>query len=693
MKAYEIIKQHDLKDCGACALLSIIRHYGGDMPLEKVRMDTHTSLEGTNAYHLIEAAKNYGFDAYGMKLDSLDNEKNFVLPAIAHIEKNHILHFVVIYKISTKRIEIMDPAEGKIKMDLKTFHHIWTKHILLFYPKYSLPTIKNQNFLKTFFGQMLKKEKKSIIRIILLTILFTFVTIFYSFYFKIEANIVTENNILNVLISIAIPFFFLFVIKTAIYYLKNYFKLVLNKNIDGYLYDGFLKRLFLLPNYFIKNRTTGELSHRLTELSNFKTFFNEMMTTLLIDSIFSIGIGMILLKINNRLFSILCFFAILYLIYGIISGKILYGEAKVVNEKEIDFQAQAVENLDTMIALKNVNVLQKATQKLEVKLFKFLKKTFHFQHSILKMNTIMVFFEELLHFLIITIGLFEIAKGKFGLMNLITFEELLNYFLEPFKHITQLIPEYNCIKVSLEKMSDFYSLELEDRTKGLKLFQPGDIVITNLTFSYLPLKPIIENLSITIKENSFVLIKGKSGCGKSTLCQIISRRIENNTCNIKIGNLNIYDYSLETIQKNITYVGQKETLIQETIRNNILFYREIEEEEFKKVIQICKIDEIVEKKPLRFETFLMKESINLSGGEKQRIILARALLNKSKILVLDEALSEVNKEMELEIIKQIQENYKEKTIIYVSHKDYDQHFDKVIDFEKENERRNQIQFN
>ena len=104
MKHYEIVRQQDLKDCGACALLSIIRHYDGFVPLEKIRKDTHTSLEGTTAYNLVEAAKSYGFDSHGLYLSDLSDLNNIIFPAIAHVEVKHLSHFVVIYKINNNRL-------------------------------------------------------------------------------------------------------------------------------------------------------------------------------------------------------------------------------------------------------------------------------------------------------------------------------------------------------------------------------------------------------------------------------------------------------------------------------------------------------------------------------------------------------------------------------------------------------------
>ncbi len=681
MKSYEIVRQHDLKDCGVCALLSIIKHYGGFVSLEKLRIDTHTSLEGTTAYHLVEAAKSYGFDSYGLQLNNVSELNDIILPVIAHVEINHLKHFVVIYKISRNNLEIMDPAKGKIKMSLEDFTKIWTNHIILFYPKYSLPKINNQNYFKILFGQIIKSEKNNICFIIILTLLFTLITIFTSFYLKVGLSFLDGNNENNILQKVSILFFLFIFLKIVIYYLKNYFKTVLNKHVDGNIYYSFIKHLFLLPNYFIKNRTTGEIVLRLSELSNFKLFFSEIITSICIDSILAIGVGIILYNINTKLFLILCLFGLMYLLYGIISGKMLYKKALQTNDLEVDFQSQVVENLDTIITLKNLNVLARATKKLEIKLVKFLSQYFKLNLLVNQTNTFSFLLDELLHFLIISIGLIEIYHNDLTLINLVTFEMILNYFMEPFKNIIALIPDYNCMKVNLEKTNEFFTIELEDSKQGLKDFKTGNICIENFSFSYNDFKPILQNINLCIEENSCVLFKGKSGCGKSTLCQILSRLLDSKNKNITIGGININDYNLETIYKNITYVGQKENLIQETIRNNITLYRDVDESLFQQIVKICNIEDIVIKKPLRYETYLLKDSINLSGGEKQRIILARALLNDCKILILDEALSELNEDMEIEIIKNLKSYFKNKTIIYVSHKNHEQYFDKTIDFE------------
>lgn len=680
MKKNVVVKQRDLKDCGVCSLLSIMKYYGGYVPLEKLRVDTQTSLEGTTAYQLVKTARNYGFDAYGMKLEHLSELEGAVLPVIAHVEINHLTHFLVIYKINQLELEVMDPAKGKIKISRNDFEAIWSGNILFLYPKHQLPEMLNQNHLLEMIFDIFKKEKKTILKIIFLTAFLTLTTILTGFYFKVGMNFITDNEEKNAFFFVVGLFLSLYVLKYVFMYLRNHFKTYLNKNLDGQLYYNFLHHLFLLPNYFMKDRTTGEIMVRIKELENMKDVFSEILVTILLDSILSISVGIILIHIHLKLFLLLCFFVLLYMFFGIISGKIMYKKALNVNESEVRFQSTVVESIDSIISLKNLNLLKSFFQKIEMHLIHFLDQNYVLNKNVMNTNLFASLLEGLLEFSIISCGLYEILNNDWSLINLITFESLISFFFTPFKSIINLIPSYNYIKVSIEKINDFYTIQEEQNTSGLQEFKNGDITIDKLNFSYNDFSPLFQDFSLTIKEKDCILFKGMSGCGKSTLCQIISRLLEVQNNNIKIGEVKINDYSLDTIRKNITYVSQKENLLQDTIRNNILLNRSISEEKYLDILQICDIESIVSKKPLRYETYLTKDSTNISGGEKQRIILARALLNDFQILILDEALSEVNSDLEIKIIQKLKSYFKDKTIIYVSHKNHENYFDKVVDF-------------
>ncbi len=677
-----VVKQQDLKDCGVCCLQSIIQYYEGYVPLETLRLDTETNLNGTTAYHLVKTAIQYGFDSYGLNLKALNDLEDVVLPAIAHVTINQLNHFVVIYKVFKDYICLMDPARGNIKMKKEEFLGIWSKNLIILYPKYPLPKTKKQNQFLKMIQTIFQREKKLVWRVIFLSFIFTFLTVLTGYYYKILVNTLNQNEEKKVILLFIFVFLAFNVIKLGVYFLRNYYKNLFNKKFDGLLYYDFLKHLFSLPNYFIKDRTTGEIMVRLKELEGIQSVFSELMITLCLDSVLAFSVGMILFYINKHLFFILCSFVLLYVVIGMISGKILDKKALITNESEIFFQSTVVENLDFFLTMKNLNLTDSVFKKIEKSCLKYLYFLHQLNEKILTSQVWTFGLEEILHFSILSVGILLGVDGKLSLIDLITFENLMPFFVQPFKSMIQFLPSLSYIKVSIKKLNDFYLIEEEEKDKGLNVFENGAISISNLNFSYQPFRKIFNHFSLEVPKNQFVYFKGPSGCGKSTLCQMISGLLKVENGMIKIGNTPIMDYSLSTLRKNITYISQKECLLQDTIKNNILLYRKVEEQKFREIATICEIESILNNKPLRYETFVLKDATNLSGGEKQRIILARALLNEFQILILDEALSELNNELEIKIIQNLKAYLKDKTVIYVSHKEHDMYFDSVYDFKE-----------
>ena len=167
-----IVKQHDIKDCGICCLKSIMRYYGGDIPLETLRLDAKTNKNGTTAFNLIKTAQRYGFNAIGKKITEIEDNK--LLPAIAHVElPNGLNHYVVVTKINKNILTVMDPAKGIKKYTKEEFYKIWTNIILIFKPYHAIPHIKTHNTLKEITLKILKEEKTLIIKLFLINIFTT----------------------------------------------------------------------------------------------------------------------------------------------------------------------------------------------------------------------------------------------------------------------------------------------------------------------------------------------------------------------------------------------------------------------------------------------------------------------------------------------------------------------------------------
>ena len=195
-----------------------------------------------------------------------------------------------------------------------------------------------------------------------------------------------------------------------------------------------------------------------------------------------------------------------------------------------------------------------------------------------------------------------------------------------------------------------------------------NIIIDNLSYSIDGLKYLFENVSFEIKYGEKLLIYGNSGSGKSTLIKIILKYLNEYKGNIYFDNVNLKDISEYVISYNFTYVSQNNFINNDTLKNNIILDRNVSEDEYEKVINICNLNKLRDSKFNRNNFIIEDDGFNISGGERQKMILARSLLKKSNYIVLDEALSEVGFEEEKDIINKIFEHFKDKTIIYISHK-------------------------
>ena len=674
----KIIRQRDFKDCGVCSLASIIEYYGGYVSLEKLRLDTKATNEGTTALNIIEASKKYGFDAMGIKVANLTNE-NVSLPAIAHMQgKNGLNHYVVIYKITNDKVILMDPAKGKVVKSKDDFYEEWSHILLIFHPQRKITVFQKENTLIGIFLKIIMQEQKLFILIIISSIFLIVFTIIGSYYFQVMIDAINLNYPLLYLKIFVVVFGLLVILKLVFGYLRRYFENYLNKNIDCLLNSNFLNHIFNLPLEVITSRTSGEIITRVSELANIKNLFTEIFITCLLDFALMLTSLPLLYSISNKLFLALFLSLLLYLVVGIITSKIIYQKAYQNIELEAEFNNVLLENVQMLSSIKNLNVTDNRLSKLETSLSALLYDNFKLGKFWTNENFGKNAIYELGFFIINTWGFYLIFKGKLEITALVTFNTLLGLFLDPIKNCIDSLPKYNFVKATFSKINDFLSLNKETLGQKEKLSN-NKIIIKNLSFSYDSLKSTFNHFNLFIKPGEFVSLKGRSGSGKSTLCKILDKYITNYKGEIIIGNRNIKDLSIATIRENITYVGQNEALISRSIKENILLDREIDSKRFTQICNICGIEQIVFKKALRYETSINNDSTNISGGEAQRIILARAILNDFEILILDEALSEVDYQTERKIIKNLKHYFPSKTIIYITHKNHDQLFDRVIE--------------
>ena len=659
MKKIKPVIQKDLKDCGVCCMQYIFMYFDGYVRLEKLREDTCTNEQGTTAYHIIETFKKWGFDALGIfNKDITDN--NLTYPLIAHVKlHNGLYHFVVVKNIIKNTVYIMDPSVGDKKLTIEEFNHIFTGNLILMHPRSKLIKMDKGLSIQDIFSTILCKEKFLVLKIIMTSLIMSASAIIISYYLKVGSNIIITNT--ELLKYVIIAFIIIAFIKVFSMYIREYYLNHLNNIIDVLIYPSFINHLFNLPLKSINSRQTGEIMTRISELSSIKDLITDIFVTVFLDSIMMLISLVILYFINKELSVILFIMMIIYCLMGIFFSKRIYKRIFTIINYQTDFNSVLTESVEMLESIKHLNVTNKFLKKIEYSLSKLLLSNFKFSQYINFTNLSKDVIFECIFFLINSYGFYQIINGSLNIIDLFTFNILLSYATTPMRNIINLLPKYNLIKASFSKISEFINIDEENLNGNAETIN-GDISFRNVSYSYNNYDYILKNVNLLIKEGEHVLLNGPSGSGKSTICKLLCKDILDFDGTIAIGNVNLLDINTPTIRNTIMYVSQNEKLIFGTVKDNIVLDRIVSDEEFYQVCDICCLESIVSKKKLRYETLIEPGITNLSGGEMQRIILARALLKKSKIIILDEALSEVDKLLEDKIIKNLERDKYTKVI-------------------------------
>lgn len=660
------VLQDDLKDCGVCSLLSIIKFYNGSVSREYLRELTKTTKDGVSALNILRAARELGFEAYGIK-GKLKDLNDKVLPTIAHvIVDSRYPHFVVVYKINYKKnqVLIMDPAIGFTSYSFSNFIKISTNYYLIMKPKQIIPKLVGDNNYQNKISSLIKNYKNAFITVILLSTFYMILNIIESYQFKILYE--DYNGIKTIFIVLLV----LLSMKLILNYFRNNLINLFNTILDKALVKDAFYHIINLPYLYYRNHTTGDLLTRINDLGNAKELISNLFVSIFVDIILAIVILVFMFKINTLLSSITVISLFIYGLIVYINGKLLKKIIKRNYQDSSSVNNYLVESLSSFETIKNLSIQKYVYKKFVQKYndysmnLKCLIKKLN-QEDILK-NTIL----SVGNLLIIYIGIKEINSNQFTLSSLITYMSLSNYLIDPIRNILNLHLKYQNVKESFSRIKEIYNIpcEKEEANKRIDCLQ-GNIIVKDLTYSYNGLDNVISNISFEIYEGEKVLIYGNSGSGKSTLIKLLIKYLESSyQGEIKIGGYDLNKIDLFTLRNNICYVSQNEYLYTDSVYENITLGRKIKYNAFLDIVNNLFINEIVKNSTLGYNYVIENNGDNISGGERSRIIIARSILQKANIYVYDESFSEIDIEKERKILNYLFSTCPNKTFIIISHR-------------------------
>ena len=671
MKRYECVMQDGPKDCGICALLTIIKTHGGLVSKEYLRNLTNTNSNGVTAFSLIEAGRKMGFYSEGVSGDVLKIEDKY-LPCIAHvIMDNKYKHFVVIHKIDRKNkdITIADPSRGIIKMDVDKFRKISTDNYLLFIPNKTIPVMKENNLIKNKIIDFIYNNKNILLTIIAFSFLYTLINIIITFNFQFVIDRAITYNSINNLYLISLLFILIYTLKNTLEFSKEKLLYFLQHKLSYTLINDSLNHILSLPHLYFKNRTTGEILSRVSDLDNLKDLICDFIVTIFIDLAITIVSFFALFSINKRLFLTILIVLIMYSFTVFIYNKVIENDIRIIKEENAKINSSIIELINGVNTIKSLNILGKVKEDFSILYNNYLNISYEFTKKINNKKISENIISNILTLIILIIGGSLVIKEKLKLSSLITFNSIIFYNFSSLSNILNINLLYKKYKIIVERINELLNIKEEKIYFDLNPIKniTGCITINNLSYKYGD-NYVFSNISMTFNDGKKILITGDSGSGKSTLAKLIAGFIEVKRNKIFIGKNDINDINLWNLREQVTYVSQDEYLFNNTLLENINMKKTRDKNKIVEIAKCMLIDEIANKSKSGYNMILEENARNISGGERQRIILARTFLKNSSIYILDETFSEIDVERERIILKNIFEKFKDKTIIVISHR-------------------------
>lgn len=680
MKKNLIVIQDGFKECGAASLLSIIRYYKGNVPIQKLVELTHTNKSGTNFYQLKMAAQKLGMNAIGYKIDNIDLLYEIKKPFICQFVDKNYEHFVVVYEID-KNITIMDPAVGKRVISKEEFIRLHTGYILIFEPIKKLIFFKEKNYLNKTITKILLKNKSFVFDILILSIIFTVLSCLETLYFQV---ILSESDIVNSnILWIIFIFCIISLMKCISSFFRNELLIVITQKLDWSTFFSTFQKILLLPYHYYKNKTTGEMISRLNDLIYVKNLISKLILTVCLDGIIFLVTGIIILSINYLMFFVLMIFSLIYILIFNIFRPVLKEYTNINQHNTANINSLLTESIIGFETIKNIGMESIMNERVEKLYGQALNDSFVYENvSNLEMflkELIASFFVLIIYFL----GFILIDKNSITLGEFFSVVFISNYFLSSIQNILSLNKEFFYTKNSIKRINQILDMDSEDLESSAGIIPRGEILFSNLSFSYNGEKNILHNLSFKINKGDKVIILGNSGSGKSTILRLLMRYFEVERDCIYLDKIDINEISKKDIRASIGCISQNEILYTDTIRNNITLNEDINNYDFLEICRLVYVDDFVKEMFLGYDTMLEENGLNLSGGQCQRILLARLLLRNKSLLLIDEGLNAVDINLERRILKNIFSKYKDKTIVIVSHRMENLDlFDKTIWLEK-----------
>lgn len=677
---YTFVKQHDITDCAAACMAMVCLHYKKETTITRLRDMMGTDLKGTNLIGLSKCAEELGFASQAVRVDKEGFLSEYTLPAIANVvTKEGLSHFVVIFKITKKYVVVGDPAQDLQRLEIDEFYKKFTGAMLLLKPGQEFAAGKGKKT-KLFdrYIRLLLPQKKLFIYAILASVFMTVLGILSSLFNNIIYDEILPYQQKDVLKIMLLVFLGISLTQTMVSFVRQWILMHLSIKIDIPLMLGYFEHIYKLPMKFFASRRTGDITTRFSDAFTIKDIFTNIALSLIMDISMVVITGMILFQMNLKLFTVILFMTVVSIILVFIFKQ----PYKKINEEQM--QQAAILNSEIIEGLRAVETIKgNANEETELDCIEreYIRSLrISYKEGMLSniQGTISSVISGIGNLVLMYAGISQVINGSLTLGSYMAFMTLSGYFMDPIGNLVSLQLSIQEANISMKRLSEILDYERESGMEGelekSRLYQDikridGDVSISHVTFRYGNRKPALKDVSFTIPKGKKVALVGCSGSGKSTIAKLLLKYYEPEEGEITIDGVDIKDYRNDSLRKAISYVPQTIELFSKSIYDNIRVSRQNATlDEVKEAAKAADAHEFIKRLPMQYYTFLEEAGNGLSGGEKQRIALARAFLKENQFYIMDESTSNLDFATENIIFDMIYNKFKNKSMLIIAHR-------------------------
>jgi ATP-binding cassette, subfamily B, bacterial len=683
MRHFPFFKQLDATDCGPSCLRMIAKYHGKNFSLQTLRDRSYLTREGVSLLGISDAAESIGFRSVGARITFSQLSNEVPLPCIVHWKENH---FVVVYAVKKGKIFVADPAFGLIKYSESEFLKGWTENpdpstakglCLLLDPSPDFYSLSDEKIDKSSFKYLfsyLIQHKRFLGQLILGLLLGSLFQLIFPFLTQSMVDVGINNRDIGFVTLILVSQLVLFISQTSVEFIRNWILLHLTTRLNISLISDFLVKLMKLPIGFFDTKMIGDMLQRIGDHTRIENFLTNQTLNVLFSMVSFFIFSIVLAVYSWKILAIFLIGSILYVIWIA-----LFLEKR----RELDFRrfTQLSENQGKLIELitgmqeVKLNNCEKQKrwewERIQSRLFNVnIKRLSLTQTQAVGSG----FINQLKNILISFLAAKLVIDGQMTLGAMMAVSYIIGQMNSPIEGLMSFIQTAQDAKISLERLNEIHLRENEENLEDQKITlfpEKKDINIQNLNFQYEgPRSPmVLKNISLQIPASKTTAIVGMSGSGKTTLIKLMLGFYPPVSGEISIGDIHLHNFSVRMWRENCGVVMQDGFIFSDSIVNNITVGADkIDRHMLLEAVRMANIQEYIESLPMGYNTKIGQEGVGLSQGQKQRILIARAIYKQPDFLFFDEATNALDANNEKVIMENMESFYKGRTVVVVAHR-------------------------